>query len=101
MTKKEHPEALRPLLPEIDAFARHNHFNVLHPILRYVPIGALVVLCLHSRRLMATGLELPEETFVNIHQWDAVGETYGTRLCFLVPHGRMPNLACVVVRFMK
>lgn len=60
VTKKEHPEALRPLLAELDAFARHNHFNVLHPILR----------------LMATGLELPEDTFVNLHNWDAVGETY-------------------------
>ena len=31
---KEHPEVLRPLMPEIEAFAKHNHFNVLHPILR-------------------------------------------------------------------
>ncbi|KAJ7620254.1 hypothetical protein FB45DRAFT_929810 [Roridomyces roridus] len=51
VTKKKHPEALRPLLPEIDAFARHTHFNVLHPILR----------------LMALGLELPEEELVNLH----------------------------------
>jgi hypothetical protein len=31
---KQHPQALRPFLPEIDEFAKHNHFNVLHPILR-------------------------------------------------------------------
>ena len=31
---REHPQSLRPFLPEIDQFARHNHFNVLHPILR-------------------------------------------------------------------
>lgn len=37
VTKRDHPDALRPLLPELDAFARHNHFNILHPILRYVP----------------------------------------------------------------
>ncbi|KAG6824876.1 hypothetical protein H0H92_005561 [Tricholoma furcatifolium] len=48
---REHPEALRPFLPEIDAFARHNHFNVLLPLLR----------------LLALGLELPEETFAERH----------------------------------
>ncbi len=34
INKCAHPEAIRPLLPEIEAFAKHNHFNVLHPILR-------------------------------------------------------------------
>ena len=38
---KEHPEALRPLMPEIEAFAKHNHFNVLHPVLRYVSYSIL------------------------------------------------------------
>jgi len=32
--KRQHPEPLRPFLPEIESFARHNHENVLHPILR-------------------------------------------------------------------
>ncbi|KAG6835985.1 hypothetical protein H0H93_012534 [Arthromyces matolae] len=30
---KEHPLALRPFLPEIDAFARHTHYNVMLPLL--------------------------------------------------------------------
>ncbi|KAF9451060.1 Clavaminate synthase-like protein [Macrolepiota fuliginosa MF-IS2] len=60
VTKREHPQAVRPLLPEIEAFAKHNHFHVLHTILR----------------LLAIGLELPEETLVNMHRYDAVGETY-------------------------
>jgi hypothetical protein len=34
VTKLPHPLALRPFLPELDAFARHNHFNIFHPILR-------------------------------------------------------------------
>lgn len=34
VTLREHPEVLRPFLPEIQAFARHNHEQVLHPILR-------------------------------------------------------------------
>ncbi|KAF8177668.1 Clavaminate synthase-like protein [Pholiota molesta] len=62
VTKRQHPEVLRPFLPEIEAFARHNHEEVLHPILR----------------LLALGLELPEETLVNLHNYSAVGETYGT-----------------------
>ncbi|KAK2460814.1 hypothetical protein APHAL10511_007284 [Amanita phalloides] len=60
MTKRPHPEVLRPSLPEIEAFAKHNHFNVLHPVLR----------------LLAIGLELLEDTFVNMHGYSAVGETY-------------------------
>lgn len=34
VTKRGHPEALRPFLPEVKEFAKFNHFNVLHPILR-------------------------------------------------------------------
>lgn len=34
VTKRPHPQALRPFLPELESFARHNHFNILHPILR-------------------------------------------------------------------
>ncbi|KAF7368490.1 hypothetical protein MVEN_00172200 [Mycena venus] len=60
VTKREHPEALRPLLGEIGAFARHTHFNVLHQILR----------------LLALGLELPEDTLVNLHGFSSVGESY-------------------------
>ncbi|KAJ7620240.1 Clavaminate synthase-like protein [Roridomyces roridus] len=60
VTKREHPKALRPLLPEIDAFAQHTHFNVLHPILR----------------LLALGLELPEEEFVKLHGFSAKGAAY-------------------------
>ncbi|KAG6826198.1 hypothetical protein H0H92_000760 [Tricholoma furcatifolium] len=50
---KEHPEALRPFLPEIEAFARFNHFNILDPLLR----------------LLALGLELSEETLIDIHSF--------------------------------
>ncbi|KAJ6568969.1 hypothetical protein B0H19DRAFT_939513 [Mycena capillaripes] len=56
---RERPEALRPYLQEIEAFAQHNHFNILHPILR----------------LLALGLELPEDTLVKQHNFEAKGET--------------------------
>lgn len=36
VTVNEHPRAIRPLLPEIDAFNRFCHFEVLFPILRYI-----------------------------------------------------------------
>ena len=29
-------------------------------------------------RLLARGMELPEDTFVNTHNFDASGETWGT-----------------------
>jgi isopenicillin N synthase-like dioxygenase len=59
VAKRPHPTALRPFLPELDDFARHNHFNILHPILR----------------LIALSLELPEETLVEKHNFDRTGET--------------------------
>ncbi len=34
--QERHPEALQPFLQEIAAFAEHNHFNILIPILRSV-----------------------------------------------------------------
>ncbi|KAI0752457.1 Clavaminate synthase-like protein [Daedaleopsis nitida] len=55
-----YPKALRPFLPEIRAWTEHNHYNVLHPILR----------------LLALGMELPEETLVNIHNFGSPGETW-------------------------
>ncbi|RDB17173.1 hypothetical protein Hypma_001822 [Hypsizygus marmoreus] len=60
VTKRGHPQVLRPFLPEVAAFAKHNHLNVLHPILR----------------LLALGLELPEETLVDCHGYSSIGETY-------------------------
>lgn len=59
VTINEHPRAIRPLLPEIDAFNRFCHFEVLFPILR----------------LLALGLELPEETFVEMHGFEDDNET--------------------------
>ncbi|KAI0703872.1 Clavaminate synthase-like protein [Cerioporus squamosus] len=58
--QQQHPKALQPYLSELRSFSEHNHYNVLHPILR----------------LLALGLELPEETFVNLHRFDAEGESY-------------------------
>ncbi|PIL28641.1 hypothetical protein GSI_08683 [Ganoderma sinense ZZ0214-1] len=55
-----HPKALQPFLSEMRAFAEHNHYNVLHPILR----------------LLALGLELPEDAFIDMFDFDAAGETY-------------------------
>jgi len=60
VTKRPHPVPLRPFLPEIAAFAKFNHEHVLHEILR----------------LLSLGLEIPEDTLVDIHGYDAVGETY-------------------------
>ncbi|CCM01371.1 uncharacterized protein FIBRA_03421 [Fibroporia radiculosa] len=60
ITRKQHPEVLRPLLPEIGAFAKFNHVEILHKLLR----------------LYAIGLEIPEDTFINQHNYSALGESY-------------------------
>jgi hypothetical protein len=38
-TKKSHPLALRPFLPEVNAFAKHNYNRILHPILQFVHLN--------------------------------------------------------------
>ncbi|KAG6329371.1 hypothetical protein ID866_9718 [Astraeus odoratus] len=53
--KQGHPEALRPLLPEIKEFSRFNHDNVL---------------------LIALSLELHEDALVNIHKCNNLGEAF-------------------------
>jgi len=55
-----HPEALRQFLPDIDAFVHHNHYSILNEICR----------------LMALSLELPEDTFTKLHDFDTPGGTY-------------------------
>ncbi|KZT63267.1 Clavaminate synthase-like protein [Daedalea quercina L-15889] len=57
--KDEHPKPLRPFLSEIDAFSRHCHYHIVHNILR----------------LLAIGLELPEETLMNVHQFSERNES--------------------------
>ncbi|TBU25799.1 Clavaminate synthase-like protein [Dichomitus squalens] len=57
---QKHPKALEPFLPELRAFCEHNHYNVLHNILR----------------LLAIGMEIDEETFVKMHGFDAVGDSH-------------------------
>ncbi|KAI0703881.1 Clavaminate synthase-like protein [Cerioporus squamosus] len=56
---QDHPQALQPYLPEIMAFNEYNHFKILFPILR----------------LLALGLELPEDTLVNMHQFNGTNKT--------------------------
>ncbi|KAH9960932.1 hypothetical protein BC827DRAFT_374549 [Russula dissimulans] len=36
---RSHPEAVRPLLPEIQEFVRHNHIDILHEIQRLLTLG--------------------------------------------------------------
>lgn len=33
--QQQHPKFLQPFLPELRTFSEHNHFNVLHPVLKY------------------------------------------------------------------
>ncbi|PBK98044.1 Clavaminate synthase-like protein [Armillaria gallica] len=74
VTVRQHPEGLRPYLEEIEAFMRHNHFNVLHPILR----------------LLALGLGLPENALVDIHGSPSAGET-SLRFMKYYPHSAEDN----------
>ena len=74
---QQHPEILRPFVPELTAFNSHNHLNILHPILRSVTYALPHPNCSSNEmhlfafyRLLAQGLGLPEETFVKMHSFD-------------------------------
>ncbi|KAI9068185.1 Clavaminate synthase-like protein [Trametes sanguinea] len=56
---QEHPRALEPFLPELRAFTEHNHFSIVHPLLR----------------MLAQGMALPDETFVKMHDFDRASDT--------------------------
>ncbi|ESK86571.1 hypothetical protein Moror_9799 [Moniliophthora roreri MCA 2997] len=57
--KRDHPTVLRPHLDEIQDFAQHNHNHILYTILR----------------ILAIGMDLPEETFVEMHRFESPGES--------------------------
>ncbi|KAF4579709.1 hypothetical protein EYR40_000113 [Pleurotus pulmonarius] len=56
---QDHPAILRPFLPELAAFTRHNHDNVLQSVLR----------------LLSLSLELPEDTLTKLHDFEAAGQS--------------------------
>ncbi|THH08442.1 hypothetical protein EW146_g8989 [Bondarzewia mesenterica] len=66
---EEHPAAMRPFLPEIQSFIRFNHVNVLHEI----------------ERLLALGLELPEDTLIEKHNYEDKNNTFCR---FMIYHPR-------------
>ncbi|KZT29993.1 Clavaminate synthase-like protein [Neolentinus lepideus HHB14362 ss-1] len=53
------PPTLRPFLPEIEDFAKHCHVNVVHTVLR----------------LLALGLEMPEDALISLLRYNAPGES--------------------------
>ncbi|KAJ8074632.1 hypothetical protein PM082_022210 [Marasmius tenuissimus] len=57
--RHDHPEAIRPYLDELQGFAHYNHHNILVPILK----------------LLALGLELPEDILVAQHDFNSPGES--------------------------
>ncbi|THH28315.1 hypothetical protein EUX98_g5880 [Antrodiella citrinella] len=60
LQRKDHPEALRPYLGQLHEFIKHNHFNILHPLLK----------------LLALGMGIQEDIFIPFHNFDARGETF-------------------------
>ena len=76
---QKHPKALEPFLPELRTFCEHNHNDILHNILRCVnDLVRGAESGSPSRRLLATGMEIEEDTFVKMHGFDAVGDSHGT-----------------------
>lgn len=80
--KQEHPKPLVPFLPEIRTFAEYNHYNILNPILQYVRREFSSVRCGErvTIRLLARGMELPENTFVDFHHYENKGEGWSKPL---------------------
>ncbi|KAI0819385.1 hypothetical protein BC628DRAFT_1423870 [Trametes gibbosa] len=51
---QDHPAAFQPFLPELREFTEYNHHKIMFPILQ----------------ILARGLELPEETFLDMHGFE-------------------------------
>ncbi|KIK97953.1 hypothetical protein PAXRUDRAFT_31494 [Paxillus rubicundulus Ve08.2h10] len=60
VNKAMHPQALHPFLPNIDVFAKHNHYNNIHGLFK----------------LIALSPKLPEDTLVNIHNFNVSDKKY-------------------------
>lgn len=58
------------------------------------------VLTKKTQRLLALGLELPEETLVKLHNFEAEGDSYGKMFAFLSKVLISFSFACLA-RFMK
>lgn len=101
VNKRQHPEALRPFIKEIQNFAHHCHFNVLHPILRYDAQHTEKPVITSFLRLLALGLELPEDTLVKQHNFDASGESSGVCPSWFLQDFRFVLFTYHAVRFMK
>ena len=69
---QEHPNALRPFISEIAEFCRYSHCKILYPILRYVAyaVDYRALMEPSVTRILARGLELPEDTFLKMHTFD-------------------------------
>jgi hypothetical protein len=87
-----HPDALNPFIPELDDFNKHNHYNILFPILRsahtvsffYKKLFVLKFLnAVYASRLLALGLEIPEETFVEQNKFEDEG--FSSSACYAFP----------------
>uniref|UniRef100_A0A0W0FR40 Putative Clavaminate synthase-like protein n=1 Tax=Moniliophthora roreri TaxID=221103 RepID=A0A0W0FR40_MONRR len=74
--KRDHPTVLRPHLDEIQDFAQHNHNHILYTILR----------------ILAIGMDLPEETFVEMHRFESPGESSGSSVSQAPSHDPIHNL---------
>ena len=88
---QQHPKELQPFVDEIRAFAEHCHYNVLHPILRYVHWLSTSETVSDRSRLLALGLELPEEAFIDMFNFDAQGETYRTWIGWSFEYSSHPH----------
>ncbi|TFY80318.1 hypothetical protein EWM64_g3695 [Hericium alpestre] len=60
VSRQEHPTALRPFLPEIQKFIEYTHSEIMYEV----------------ERLLAIGLELPENTFTDMHPWDETNHSF-------------------------
>ena len=76
---QKHPKALEPFLPELRAFSEFNHFDVLHNILRYADVFRRAPELRYSPvcSILALGMQLPDDTFVKMHGFDAEGDSHG------------------------
>ncbi|KAI0321761.1 hypothetical protein OF83DRAFT_1080719 [Amylostereum chailletii] len=63
VSKRQHPQALRPYLPEIQDMIKFTHCTVLNEV----------------QKLLSLGLELPEDTLSDLHCFDETNHSFSIR----------------------
>ena len=78
VSRRNHPNVLRPFLPEVQKIIEFTHREVLNEVQKSVQIFSVPKLHIYllQNRLLSLGLELPENTLPDLHPFDETNHSF-------------------------